>query len=145
MTRNSPSLLHQSYTVERSGNDNAPWCIIHRGTEFKVPVRRPYPGPEPWLPPIDVCNFRSRAEAEAAAQEIDWASVDEAAQDPEVQRAAAQWRKRRDHDAAFQVALANARAGLEPFPWEPGGFSRRDEGLPVESVELTLFNLAEAA
>lgn len=135
-----------SYSIERSGTPFAPWCIIHKGTEFKVPVRRPYPGPESWLPPIDVCNFRSREEAERAAQEIDWPAVDERAKDREVQAAAARWRERRDFDAAYQHALANARAGREPWPWEPGGLLHRARSVePDPDGPLTLFNVAEAA
>lgn len=139
---NRDSLVHQSYSVKRSsGNDNAPWCVIHKGTEFKASVLRPYPGVEK-LPPFEVCNFRSREEAEAAAQEIDWPAVDERAKDPEIQAAAARWRKKRDFDAAYQVALVEARAGREPWPWEPGGLLHREA---AEPVELTLFDLAEAA
>lgn len=143
---NRDSLLHRSYTVERSGNDNAPWCIIHRGTEFKASVLRPYPGVEN-LPPIEVCNFRSRQEAERAAQEIDWPAVDERAKDPEIQAAAARYRAQRDFDAAYQQALTNARAGHEPWPWEPGGLMHRDTVIELEAktVPMTLFDLPEAA
>lgn len=137
------SLLHRSYSVERSsGNDNAPWCVIHRGTEFKASVLRPYPGVEN-LPPIEVCNFRSREEAERAAQETDWPAIDERAKDPGIQAAAARWREKRDFDAAYQVALLEARAGREPWPWEEGGLLHRET--PADVVELTLFDLPEAA
>lgn len=141
MPPDSDVLLRLSWSVARSGNDNAPWCVIHRGTEFKASVLRPYPGVEN-LPPIEVCNFRSRQEAEAAAQEIDWPAVDERAKDPEIQAAAARYREKRDFDAAYQVALTEARAGREPFPWEPGGLMHRE---PVEPETLTLFDLPEAA
>jgi hypothetical protein len=131
------SPFHQSYSIERQGTSFAPWCVIHKGTEFKASVLRPYPGPES-LPPIEVCNFRSRAEAEAAAKEIDWPAVDERAKDPEVQAAAARWREKRDFDAAYQGALANARAGHEPWPWQPGGLLHRNV-VELEPKPLTLF------
>ena len=143
MPPDSPVSFHQSYSVERQGTDFAPWCVIHRGTGFKVPVVRPYPGPESFLPPIEVCNFRSRQEAEKAAQEIDWPAVDAIGATPEVQAAAAHYRAQRDFDAVYQAALTEARAGREPWPWEPGGLLHRDGPAPV--TEMTLFDLPEAA
>jgi hypothetical protein len=133
--------LPRSWSVERHGTDSAPWCVIHRATGFKVPALRPYPGVED-LPPIEVCNFRSRAEAEKVAQGTDWAAVDAIAATPGVQAAAARYRAQRDFDAAYQIALRRAREGLEPWPWQAGGLMHRE---PAGPESLTLFDLPEAA
>lgn len=136
--------LHRVWSVERcSGNSYAPWQIIHKATELPVPVLRPYPSVED-LPPIWVQNHRSKPEAEAAAAEVDWQKVDEILSTPEALEHARRYREKRDFDAAYQVALVEARAGREPWPWEPGGLLHRDV-VELESAELTLFDLPEAA
>lgn len=136
-------LIHRSWRIERWGTESAPWCLVHEATGFKVPVLRPYPGQEP-LPPIEVCNFRSRAEAEAAAGEIDWNKADELAKDPEVQAAAKRYREKREFDDAYQRALVEARAGRGPWPWEPNGLLHRGKVVELPA-QPSLFDDMEAA
>jgi hypothetical protein len=137
------SHLRRGWSVERSsGNANAPWQIIHIATGLPVPVLRPYPGVEK-LPPIWVQNHRSKPEAEKAAAELDWANVGEILSTPEALEHAKRYREKKAFDEAYQLALTEARAGREPWPWEPGGLLHRD----VVELEqpLTLFEVPRAA
>lgn len=139
------ALPHQGWSIERdSGNRNAPWRIVHKGTWLPVPVLRPYPGADD-LPPIEVCNFRSRQEAEAAAQEIDWAAVEEIAERAETIEAGRRYREKRAFDETYQQALDEARAGREPWPWEAGGLLHRNVVELETPAPMTLFDLEEAA
>lgn len=113
-----------SYVIERRGTSSAPWTVVHRESGLTVSVERPYPGQEA-LPPIEVANFRSREEAEAAAMEIDWSAVDARAALPEWRLIARQVAERRTFDAAYQAALTAARSGEGPWPWERDGLLHR--------------------
>lgn len=115
------------------------WSVMHRATELRIAVWRPYPGHESFLPPIQVANFGSRKEAEAAAAEIDWNEVDRHAAAAEVQAQASAWREKRDFEIAYQVALKRARADLEPWPWQPGGLLHRAPEAPAaDDTQLDL-------
>lgn len=118
------------------------WCAVHKPTDMEIPVWRPYPGPDAFLPPIRVVNHRSREEAEQAALEIDWDALDLHMRRPEVKAEVARIKAKRQVDADYQHALKEARAGREPWPWESGGFLHRE---PVEELPTTLFELPEAA
>jgi hypothetical protein len=116
------------YVLARRGTPSAPWSIVHRETGLKIPVLRPYPGhSEVPLPPIEVANFRTRAEAHAAAKEIDWSVIAEACRRPEVIKAAEKYKRKRAFDAAYQRALVEARAARGPWPWEPEGLLHQDD------------------